>query len=53
MPELVMLLDCTWNKQVNNLFNPNIDEIEDEEDKFPGCKENAKIVHNNHAAMII
>ena len=50
---MVMLLDCSWNKQVNNLFNPNIDEIENEEDMFPGCTNEAKIVHNNHAAMIV
>eukprot|EP00090_Calanus_glacialis_P025759 TRINITY_DN40421_c0_g1_i1.p1 TRINITY_DN40421_c0_g1~~TRINITY_DN40421_c0_g1_i1.p1 ORF type:complete len:263 (+),score=97.81 TRINITY_DN40421_c0_g1_i1:411-1199(+) len=54
VPEMVMLLDCIWNKQINNLFNPNIDDIEEDEGElFPGCKEEAKIVHNNHAAMII
>lgn len=53
-PEMVMLLDCTWNKQINNLFNPNIDVLEGEDDvMFTGCRKDAKIVHNNHAAMII
>ena len=51
---MVMLLDCTWNKQINNLFNPNIDVLEGEDDvMFTGCRKDAKIVHNNHAAMII
>ena len=50
---MVELLECSWNKQVNNLFNPNIDFEEEQETRFPFCDTEAKIVHKNHAAMIV